>query len=84
MDWKCPACGTLAKMPDDFKRAACFCGFVQYNNPPGLGDRVAATLAKMGVTEKRYTNAKRALGLKGACGCKKRQRALNKLGRKPQ
>ena len=44
---------------------------------PGLGDMVAAGLAAVGITKERVS---RAVG--GDCGCKKRQEALNALGRK--
>ena len=83
LTWKCPACGTEARLPADHGKVRCFCGYTQYQNPPGPGDRVAATLARLGITEHRYKKAKRAVGLKGDCGCKKRQQRLNKLGREP-
>jgi|688.fasta_scaffold573539_1 hypothetical protein len=43
---------------------------------PGLGDRVAAGLAAVGVTEERVA---RAVGK--PCGCKQRREALNSLGK---
>ena len=43
---------------------------------PGLGDRVAAGLAAVGITEDRVSHA---LGVKD-CGCKRRRKALNRLG----
>lgn len=43
---------------------------------PGLGDRVAAGLAAVGVTEERVA---RVTGR--PCACKKRREALNELGR---
>lgn len=45
---------------------------------PGLGDMVAAGLSAVGITPERVSAA---LGVKD-CGCKKRQEALNALGRK--
>jgi hypothetical protein len=44
---------------------------------PGLGDRVASALSAVGITKERVS----ALA-GGDCGCKKRQEALNDLGRK--
>jgi hypothetical protein len=44
---------------------------------PGLGDRVAAGIAAVGITENRVA---RVLGVKD-CGCKKRREALNQIGR---
>lgn len=43
----------------------------------GLGDMVAAGLEKVGITKERVS----AL-VGGDCGCKKRQEALNALGRR--
>jgi hypothetical protein len=57
----------------------CVCGYVEYCHPPGLGDRAAAAFARVGITQARYIKAKRALGLKADCGCKRRQQALNRL-----
>ena len=45
---------------------------------PGLGDMVAAGLSAVGITPERVSAA---LGVKD-CGCKKRQAALNALGRR--
>lgn len=42
---------------------------------PGLGDRVAAGLAAVGITKERVSKA-----MGRDCGCAKRQAALNKLG----
>jgi hypothetical protein len=75
--WQCPQCGkrrSVRVFP-----IHCSCGFTQYHNPPGLGDRVAATLARLGITEGRYRRAKQLMGLAGDCGCKSRQRRLNEL-----
>jgi hypothetical protein len=44
---------------------------------PGLGDRIAAGLAAIGITEARLT---RLLGR--PCGCNQRQARLNELGRR--
>jgi hypothetical protein len=54
---------------------------VQYCDPAGIGDYVAAALHRVGITEGRYVKAKAALGLKPKCGCSKRQKLLNALGR---
>lgn len=48
---------------------------------PGLGDIVAAGLDAIGVTKERVQAVASAVGVKD-CGCKKRQEALNNLGRK--
>ena len=77
--WHCPACDRQARVPATHGRIRCACGYVQYENPPGLGDRVAAVLARVGATERRYKAAKRAIGLSGKCGCKGRKQRLNKL-----
>ena len=52
--------------------------------PPrmGLGDMVAAGLSLVGITESRYKRFKQRLGLSPGCGCSRRRRALNRLGRK--
>ena len=44
---------------------------------PGLGDMVEAGLSRIGITEKRVS---RLLGR--PCGCGRRKRKLNELGRK--
>jgi hypothetical protein len=67
-------------VPSNFKSITCHCGFIQYCNPPGLGDRVAAALARTGMTEQRYKATKKRLGLRPDCRCKERQRRLNRLG----
>ena len=48
---------------------------------PGLGDMVAAGLDAIGITKERVQAVASAVGVKD-CGCKKRQEALNNLGRK--
>jgi hypothetical protein len=50
--------------------------------PPGLGDMVAAGLASVGITKERYQAARAAVGLKRPCGCLKRQKKLNELGKR--
>lgn len=80
IEWTCPVCKAHAKLPDFAKSVRCFCGYRQLAVPPGLGDRVAAVLARVGITEQRYRAAKRAIGLRGDCNCKQRQRRLNELG----
>jgi hypothetical protein len=47
---------------------------------PGLGDMVAAVLDAIGVTKERVQAVASKVGVKD-CGCKKRQEALNSLGR---
>lgn len=71
----CPRCASVRIFP-----VRCPCGYTQFEHPPGLGDRVAAALAKRGMTEERYIALKKRLGLRGKCGCKKRQQLLNRLG----
>lgn len=44
---------------------------------PGLGDMVASALAAVGITKELVSKA-----IGKPCGCKKRQEALNALGRK--
>ena len=44
---------------------------------PGLGDIVAAGLSAIGITKQRVSKL-----AGGDCGCAKRQKALNELGRK--
>lgn len=44
---------------------------------PGLGDMVAAGLSAIGITKERVSKL-----AGGDCGCQKRQKALNELGRK--
>jgi hypothetical protein len=52
------------------------------DSAPGLGDHVAAVLHRVGLTKQRYVRAKLAIGLRGKCGCSKRQQQLNGMGRK--
>jgi hypothetical protein len=48
---------------------------------PGLGDMVAAGLSAVGITKERAQAVASAVGVKD-CGCKRRQEALNAIGRK--
>ena len=54
---------------------------VDENHPayprPGLGDAVAAGLSAVGITPERVSKA-----IGKPCGCAKRKRALNQVGRK--
>ena len=77
--WTCPVCRIQAHVP--IFPVHCACNYVQYCNPPGLGDRVAATLARLGITEHRYVKAKAAVGLRRKCRCPERQQKLNNLFR---
>lgn len=71
------------RVSSNTSRIFCACGYVQENGPTaGLGDYVAACLHMIGVTPQLVANAKAAVGLKRKCGCRKRQRVLNSLGRK--
>ena len=47
----------------------------------GLGDMLAAGLDAVGITKERVQAVASAVGVRD-CGCKKRQEALNALGRK--
>lgn len=49
----------------------------QHMKKPGLGDMVASALSAVGITKERVSKA-----IGKPCGCAKRQRALNELGRK--
>lgn len=66
---------TNAKGPGSSARA-------RHSRPAGrgVGDRLAAALKKLGVTEERYAAAKAAIGLPPTCGCKERREWLNRLG----
>lgn len=80
--WTCPCCRISARIPSTTPRIFCACGYVQENGPtPGLGDYVAAWLHLVGVTPKLIANAKAAIGLQRKCGCRKRQRRLNAVGK---
>lgn len=77
--WKCPVCGVVLKAVSVFP-VHCSCGYHQMCNPPGLGDRVAAWLAWIGITAHRYKRLKKTLGLRPECRCRQRQQQLNELG----
>ena len=47
----------------------------------GLGDRLAAALGVVGITEARWLWVKSWFVNEPKCGCKKRKEALNKFGR---
>jgi hypothetical protein len=47
----------------------------------GLGDKVADTLKKLGITPERYVEVKQRFGLPPTCDCAKRQEWLNQVGR---
>jgi hypothetical protein len=48
---------------------------------PGLGDRVSAALAAIGVTEDNYKQVKAVFGLAPTCNCAGRREWLNRVGR---
>jgi hypothetical protein len=48
---------------------------------PGLGDMIASTLGAVGITKQRVQALASRVGVKD-CGCSKRQKAANELGRK--
>lgn len=48
---------------------------------PGLGDRVAAVLSTVGITEARVASVASRVGIKD-CGCRRRREALNRAGRR--
>lgn len=66
----CQRCGFVAKSRHARKRCVA-------DEKPGLGDMVAAGLSAIGITKERVSKL-----AGGDCGCKKRQQALNELGRK--
>ncbi len=51
------------------------------STPPGLGDKLAAWLARNGITQASYRAAKVRWGFADACGCDWRIANLNGLGR---
>jgi hypothetical protein len=63
-------------LPGYPKNNACNCA----SRRPGLGDMVAAGLDAIGITKERVQAVASKVGIKD-CGCKKRQEALNSLGR---
>lgn len=80
--WECQVCHAKARVPVKGFPVHCMCGWTQMEPQPGLGDRVAAVLHKVGITEDGYVEAKAAIGLKKTCNCGRRQRKLNEIGRK--
>ena len=80
--WVCPACARTVRVPRTVERISCSCGHEQLNGPtPGLGDDLAAALARAGLTKALYIRLRRALGFRKPCGCGKRQRLLNRAGK---
>lgn len=47
----------------------------------GLGDLTERLLKKIGIDESRYVEAKKLFGLAPNCGCAKRRKWLNKVGK---
>ena len=76
-----PACRVRVWVKAENFPVHCACGFTQHTPQLGLGDRVAAALHGIGLTERRYKQAKRRIGLRGDCRCKERRAALNRIGR---
>lgn len=69
-DTTCRRCGFVARVRN--ARKSCTAP-----PSPGLGDMVAAGLSAIGITKERMSKL-----AGGDCGCAKRQKALNDLGRK--
>lgn len=80
--WKCPACGTRARVPSDTPRVFCWCGFTHPHAVPGLGDHLAAALHTAGITEQRYIALKESLHMTPRCRCQARRAWLNAIGRR--
>lgn len=73
--WHCFICGAVA--PNQAAPHVGKCKCEQPASRPGLGDMVAAGLSAVGITPERVS------AVTGKpCGCKKRQEALNALGRR--
>lgn len=64
----CRVCGAAVSSPSVLRN----CG-----TPPGLGDRLAAGLATIGITKERVEAV-----VGGPCGCDGRQAAMNAAGAK--
>lgn len=64
----CPRCNQKARSAS-----------VHRNCRPGLGTRVAAGLAAVGITKDRAQAVANAVGIKD-CGCREREAALNRAG----
>lgn len=75
---KCISCGRVVRGASKNILAICRNDFARTQDiKPGLGDRVAAGLAAVGITKERFSK------LVGRdCGCAKRQAALNAIGQK--
>lgn len=85
-DWFAARCRTAGRTPEECER--CVVGddgrtlrvdadHADYPRP-GLGDRVAAGLAAVGITEDRVA---RVAGKSACGGCKRRRERLNELGK---
>ena len=69
---KCSRCGyTICGAKNPIRRRC------DVQHVSGLGDMVAAGLSAIGITKERVSKL-----AGGDCGCQKRQKALNELGRK--
>ncbi len=82
--WTCLVCGLQGRVRDGTPKVCCgLCGFVQLAGArPGLGDRIAARLHRVGITPERWVKIKKALGLKPRCNCPERQMAINAFGKR--
>jgi hypothetical protein len=78
--WRCPNCHRIARVRPDRFPVHCSCGLTQLEYVPGLGDYVARCLRRIGIYPAKWIAAKRWLGLAPRCGCKRRQKSLNRLG----
>jgi len=68
---RCSRCGAVVRVPSMGKPVA-IC-----STPPGLGDRVAAGLASIGITKERVEAV-----VGGPCGCGERAAWMNAAGAK--
>ena len=73
--WRCVVCGQASPDQQRPHLGDCRCA----TKRPGLGDRVAAVLERVGITKRRAQRVARAVGLKD-CGCRQRQEAWNRAG----
>jgi len=81
--FSCLVCGTKGQIREDAYPVHCVCGYTQFNpGAPGLGDRVAAVLHRLGITPEIISGIKARIGAPGRCNCHKRQQALNAAVRK--
>ena len=76
---RCDRCGKVIAKPRNHQAEVVPHGCL--GPKPGLGDRVAAVLSAVGITEDRAQAVAKSVGIKD-CGCKRRREALNKLGEK--